>query len=691
MKQNAEDILKKTYFKRYHKGSPEPQWFTKEMKENIKLRKQYSKLWRISENIEHRKSYEAEYKKQKRKVQELIKEGISNYEMKLVREIQENKDRRKLWENVNKLTYGKNNKKHENNIYDENGNHISENDLNETIINYWETIYKKHENNMSIEWNEENRMRYEERFGNDELVRREPTREDSDAENFVALLWRVASGQRHQIQREEFERVQNDRIAQISNTEENESLEWMGEVVFTAEEVRTQLSRLKKRKKAGPNGLRNEIYKWLPESINCMQSLVACLNNVNQSGPPIEWKRSKTVLIPKKNKPMCMDLRPIALTNVSYKIYMSLCKEKIVSHLRKNNQFSPYQAGFTKGKRLEDNLFTISYCINYSRLNKKPLYVCAIDFEKAFDSIKRSCIVKALIKYRCDPLIIDVICQLYENDCTSVYFDNKLVGDIEVSSGIRQGCTGSPILFVMVLNFIIDRFERERIGFRSGEIRVPCLFFADDGLLIAQSAYDMGRMIGVLEHGANEVGLKINKSKSNIIIYGQDVSLDNIKEIKVTTCIKYLGVSIGIGRNIFHEHKERKILQAKKMSNMTYSIIMRSCNKVLIGKTYWEGVVVPGLLFGSAVVDWNKGEISKLQRSEDDVWRKILGAPGYAPLVSMRGDIGVSTVMAKDMKSKLGYIQYIYKSENVLLSAILSVIIEKKHPYGKILLSYAEI
>ena len=57
-------------------------------------------------------------------------------------------------------------------------------------------------------------------------------------------------------------------------------------------------------------------------------------------------------------------------------------------------------------------------------------------------------------------------------------------------------------------------------------------------------------------------------------------------------------------------------------------------------------------------------------------------------LVAMRGDIGASTVMAKDMKIKLGYI---YRSKNVLLSAILSVIIEKKHPYDKILLSYADI
>ena len=73
-------------------------------------------------------------------------------------------------------------------------------------------------------------------------------------------------------------------------------------------------------------------------------------------------------------------------------------------------------------------------------------------------------------------------------------------------------------------------------------------------------------------------------------------------------------------------------------------------------------VVVPSLMFGSAAVEWNRFELENLQRNEDGVWRKILGAPGYAPLVSMRGDLWASNIIAKDMKSKLNYVKYIYGS-----------------------------
>ena len=47
-------------------------------------------------------------------------------------------------------------------------------------------------------------------------------------------------------------------------------------MIFSIEEVKIQLKRLKKGKKAGPNGLKNELYKWLLESDICLFSLVRC-------------------------------------------------------------------------------------------------------------------------------------------------------------------------------------------------------------------------------------------------------------------------------------------------------------------------------------------------------------------------------------------------------------------------------
>ena len=62
------------------------------------------------------------------------------------------------------------------------------------------------------------------------------------------------------------------------------------------------------------------------------------------------------------------------------------------------------------------------------------------------------------------------------------------MGDTEVTGGIRQGCTGSPQLFVMVVNMVINSIVEGGLGNRDEKFYVPVLFYADDGLLLAGSS-----------------------------------------------------------------------------------------------------------------------------------------------------------------------------------------------------------
>ena len=71
------------------------------------------------------------------------------------------------------------------------------------------------------------------------------------------------------------------------------------------------------------------------------------------------------------------------------------------------------------------------------------------------------------------------------------------------------------------------------------------------------------------------------------------------------------------------------------MANLTFSVISKSCDKLLIGKTYWKSVVQPRVMSAAAVVVWTKGEKKQLQRVENRVWRQILGAPIYTPVAAL--------------------------------------------------------
>ena len=69
-------------------------------------------------------------------------------------------------------------------------------------------------------------------------------------------------------------------------------------------------------------------------------------------------------------------------------------------------------------------MFILDYIANmsYQRRGRKnrPLYLAFIDFKKAYDSIDRKKLIEVLIQYRINPIIIDLIVQMYKDDNTVI-------------------------------------------------------------------------------------------------------------------------------------------------------------------------------------------------------------------------------------------------------------------------------
>ena len=145
------------------------------------------------------------------------------------------------------------------------------------------------------------------------------------------------------------------------------------------------------------------------------------------------------------------------------------------------------QAGFTKGGRIEDNLFLLNYCVETSYKKKSPLFVTSIDYSKAFDSIKRGRMIEALMMYRVHPMVIEIITNIYQDDSTIINLNDSTSEEISVTSGIRQGCTSSTVLFKIVTYVIIQIMQGTSLGFRNDKFYIPMLFFADDGLILSRT------------------------------------------------------------------------------------------------------------------------------------------------------------------------------------------------------------
>ena len=163
-------------------------------------------------------------------------------------------------------------------------------------------------------------------------------------------------------------------------------------------------------------------------------------------------------------------------------------------------------------------------------------------------------------------------------------------------------------------------------------------------------------MIDVLEAGARECGLSISKEKSKVMVFGGCDGARRVRGMEVVDEIRYLGVVVSARRDCFRKNRMERIESAERMVNMTYSVVERSCDRLLMGKTFWKSVVLPGVLHAGELMVWSRSELDKLQRLENGVWRQVMRAPSYAAVAGLQGEVGCSSVRARDMKLSLIHI-----------------------------------
>ena len=108
----------------------------------------------------------------------------------------------------------------------------------------------------------------------------------------------------------------------------------------------------------------------------------------------------------------------------------------------------------------------------------------------------------------------------------------------------------------------------------------------------------------------------MNKEKSSILVYNNKENIEEIDGIRVVNKIKYLGLTIDNEKDIFKSQKMDLMDRAGKAASRTYSVIKRSCNKMLIGKTYWKEEIIPSVLNGIGLMNMSGEDTNKLQAIE---------------------------------------------------------------------------
>ena len=127
---------------------------------------------------------------------------------------------------------------------------------------------------------------------------------------------------------------------------------------------------------------------------------------------------------------------------------------------------------------------------------------------------------------------------MYTEDSTNLFFNEKNLGEIEVTAVIWQRYTGFPWLFVIAINQIIDKIVKTKLGFKNDDHYIPALFYADDGILLAQNIKEAKSLMKALEEAADDIGLKINRGRCNVLVFNMKDKPKEIENIAVVREIK---------------------------------------------------------------------------------------------------------------------------------------------------------
>ena len=80
-----------------------------------------------------------------------------------------------------------------------------------------------------------------------------------------------------------------------------------------------------------------------------------------------------------------------------------------------------------------------------------------MDFANAFNIIDREIIWKSMNHYGIPPMFINIIKELYEGSSYQIIHNSKLTNPFPVKTGVRQGCMLSPLIFLLVIDWVTKR------------------------------------------------------------------------------------------------------------------------------------------------------------------------------------------------------------------------------------------
>ena len=302
-------------------------------------------------------------------------------------------------------------------------------------------------------------------------------------------------------------------------------------------EVRKAVKTSPKNKAAGDDGITTEAI------LACGETGIQWLTTIFQKAweerkVPEDWQNAIVVPIWKKkgSKKDCSTYRGISLLSHAGKMYAKILEQR--TRAKTEHLLSDAQFGFRKGRGCTDAIFALRQLCERAMEYNQDLHLVFVDQEKAFDRVNRDKLWKVLEQYDVKGQLLDNIRAIYANSRSAVRTASGTSDWFPVTSGVRQGCNLSPLLFVIYMDQITKEANPDPEALNE-------LLFADDQAMMNNDKAQLQEHTDQLNASCEKYDMKISISKTEVMTVSRrpdklDINI-NGSQLKQASEFKYLG------------------------------------------------------------------------------------------------------------------------------------------------------
>ncbi|XP_019186580.1 PREDICTED: uncharacterized protein LOC109181284 [Ipomoea nil] len=284
--------------------------------------------------------------------------------------------------------------------------------------------------------------------------------------------------------------------------------------------------------------------------------------------PRITQAQNESLLRPfeldEKTPEYVTDLRPIALSNVVYRVMAKMLANRMKPLM--DGVISESQSAFIPDRLIMDNILLaaeVGHFLNRKQCGVGGWSALKLDMAKAYDRVEWSFLRKMMLALGFHAGWVEVIMKCVTSVSYNIQVNGTKCDPIIPTRGIRQGDPLSPYLFIICaegLSMMLQRAHNVGLihGCRvtRGAPPISHLFFADDSLLFfkakAEEATEVKKCLSDYE-GLS--GQAINYHKSSIC-YSRNTSSEDRQSVAQILGVtqtpnfgKYLGLPSFVGRH----------------------------------------------------------------------------------------------------------------------------------------------